>query len=500
MNTNSQILLDINEESNINNEGSLKDSWLDLTENFIAEFGKNSYDNWISKIVPTSFNGYELTLAVPTRFIKEWVGREYLDGKSRLVDGQRIWIKKGIKQIWQDRFQNTQNVELIIDEKLEGNSNTLANEEKAETKSFEKTSSSNSNASNVASISKYNNVHALGIELNPKYTFENFVVGQTNKLAFSMAKNIAISKVVDADSNPLFLYSGVGLGKTHLLQSIAWEIKESCNDKVVVYLSAERFMYHFVKSLREQSIMEFKERFRSIDVLIIDDIQFIAGKTSTQEEFFHTFNALIDANKQIILACDKCPRDLTGIDDRLKSRISGGMVVDIYTPDYDLRVEILRSKIKMLDVEVGDDVLEFIAKNINTNIRDLESAVKKLVISHKICGDEINIATAKQILKDLLKISNEAITIEKIQEATAKYFGLTVEKILSAQRSKDIATARQVAMYLSKKLTTNSFPSIGKKFGGKNHATVIHSINKIEAQIENDDKLRQDVFNINSNL
>lgn len=471
-------------------DNSIKAKWLSLAENFIAEFGKNAFDNWIAKISPVSFNGFELSLSVPTRFIKEWVSREYLDGKNRIIDGQKIWIKKGIKQIWEESFGELQSINLNIDEQL----NTVALNTETSVEIEDKIED------NVVSISKYNNVHALGIDLNPKYTFENFVIGQTNKLAFSIAKKIAEATEVDTDTNPLFLYSGVGLGKTHLLQSIAWHIQENQKDKVVVYLSAERFMYHFVKALREQTIMEFKEKFRSIDVLIIDDIQFIASKKSTQEEFFHTFNTLVDANKQIIMACDKCPRDLEGIDDKLKSRISSGLIVDIYSPDYDLRMQIIKSKSELLGIEIDNEVLEFIAKNINTTVRDIESAIKKLVINHKLCNEEINIANAKNILKDLLKISDEAITIEKIQDVTAKYFNLTVEQVLSTNRQKDIAIARQVAMYLSKKMTTNSFPGIGKKFGGKNHATVIHSINKIEKEIEQNDKLRQDIFNISASL
>ncbi len=304
----------------------------------------------------------------------------------------------------------------------------------------------------------------------------------------------------DMDINPLFLYGGVGLGKTHLAQAVAWHIKENNKISKVVYLSAERFMYQFVQSLRNKDIMEFKERFRSIDVLIIDDLQFLAGKEGTQEELFHTLNNLIENNKQVILVCDKSPGDLANIDQKLKSKISSGMIVDFKCPDYETRLEILKSKSKNSGMNIEAGVLELLAEKINSSIRDLEGALKKLVANNIFTGEIINIENTKNLLKDLFRTNHSSVAIEQVQKKVADYFNIKIVDLKSSSRSRDVARPRQIAMYLARNLTRKSLPDIGREFGGKNHATVIHAIKKVEELMLADSKLAAEIKNLEEQL
>ena len=287
--------------------------WNDIQTIFHEEFGSEIYNSWLSKLNFVSYNLNSICLSVETSFIKEWITKEFLNGKKRKINGEYVWIKKGIKQLLLEKF-NIKTVEIIIDNSV-------------------KSQNINYEADNVVSISEHNNVYTIGTELNKLFTFENYVVGESNKLAYSVAKSIINEETIGFDVNPLFLYSEVGLGKTHLIQAMAWELKEKYKNKNIVYLSAEKFMYLFVQSLQNKDINAFKEQFRNIDILLIDDIQFIAGKEGTQKEFFYTFNTLLSDNKKIILACNKAPDNMENIDNQLKSRMSSGIVVDINRPD-----------------------------------------------------------------------------------------------------------------------------------------------------------------------
>jgi chromosomal replication initiator protein len=332
---------------------------------------------------------------------------------------------------------------------------------------------------------------ALGIPLDPKFTFENFVVGKPNEFAYAAALRVAESDKVGF--NPLFLYGAVGLGKTHLMHAIAWNIRIRSPRRNVAYLSAEKFMYHFVRSVRYKDTMAFKEQFRSVDVLMIDDIQFICGKDSTQEEFFHTFNSLVDNNRQVIVSADKSPSDLEGMEERLKSRLGWGLVADIHPTNYELRLGILQSKAANCSTKVSDKVLEFIAHKITSNIRELEGALNRVVANAVFVGRAITVESAGEVLSDLLRVNDRRVTVEEIQKKVAAHYSIKLSEMSSSHKTRQMARPRQIAMYLSKKLTSMSLPEIGKSFGGRNHTTVLHAYRKIEESMKADDNLAEDV-------
>ena len=325
--------------------------------------------------------------------------------------------------------------------------------------------------------------NSVGAPLDERLSFENFVVGPSNELAYAAARRITERRNVSF--NPLFLYGGVGLGKTHLLHAMALEINKNWPERKVLYLSAEKFMYQFIKALRFKDTMAFKQQFRSVDVLMIDDIQFIAGKDSTQEEFFHTFNTLIDHNHQVIISADRSPVDLDGIEERIRSRLGWGLVADIHPSDYELRLGVLQSKaeshlIENPDIIIPDNLLEFLAQRIDSNIRVLEGALNRVIAYSSLANRPLSTDMAKEVLKDLIRASQRKTTIDDIQRKVADYYNLRLSDLLSARRSRTIARPRQIAMYLSKILTTRSLPEIGRKFGGRDHTTVIHAVKKIE--------------------
>ena len=322
------------------------------------------------------------------------------------------------------------------------------------------------------------------------------MVGASNELAYAAAKRIAEADKVSF--NPLFLYGGVGLGKTHLMHAIALEIKKNWPERKVLYLSAEKFMYQFIRALRFKDTMSFKQQFRSVDVLMVDDIQFIAGKDSTQEEFFHTFNTLIDHNHQVIISADRSPVDLDGIEERIRSRLGWGLVTDIHPSDYELRLGILQSKAEAHLEEnpgliINDNMLEFLAQKIDSNIRVLEGALNRVIAYSSFVGRPLTIDMAQEVLKDLIRASQRRITIDDIQRKVADYYNLRLSDLLSARRSRQIARPRQVAMYLSKILTTRSLPEIGRKFGGRDHTTVIHAVKRIEGLRDSDSAIQEEV-------
>jgi chromosomal replication initiator protein len=321
--------------------------------------------------------------------------------------------------------------------------------------------------------------------------FERFVVGKPNEFAYAAARRVAEASAVPF--NPLFLYGGVGLGKTHLMHAIAWSIRERDPRRTVIYLSAEKFMYRFIRALREHNTVDFKEQFRSVDVLMIDDVQFIGGKDSTQEEFFHTFNALVDQGRQIVISADKSPSDLEGMEERLKSRLNCGLVADIHATTYELRLGILQSKAEQAKIEMPPRILEFLAHRITSNVRELEGALNRVVAHSQLVGRDLTLETAQEVLHDLLRANDRRVTIEEIQKRVAEHFNIRVSEMHSARRSRSVARPRQIAMYLSKQLTTRSLPEIGRKFGGRDHTTVIHAVRKVDELRELDSTFAEDV-------
>jgi chromosomal replication initiator protein len=331
----------------------------------------------------------------------------------------------------------------------------------------------------------------LSADLDPRFTFDNFVVGKPNELAYAAARRVADTE--NPAFNPLFLYGGVGLGKTHLMHSIAWHIRTNYPHRRVIYMSAEKFMYQFVRALRFKDTVSFKEQFRSVDVLMIDDVQFIGGKDSTQEEFFHTFNALVDRNRQVIISADKSPQDLDRMEERLRSRLGWGLVADLHPVDYELRLGILHAKAEKLGCPVPDKVMEFLAHKIASNVRELEGALNRIVAHAQLVGRTISLEMTQEVLSDMLRASERRITIDEIQKKVAEHYNVRVADMHSARRARAVARPRQVAMYLAKQLTPRSLPEIGRKFGGRDHTTVIHAVRKIEELSAYDSSFREDV-------
>lgn len=323
--------------------------------------------------------------------------------------------------------------------------------------------------------------------LNEDYTFDNYVVGTCNKMAHAAAE--AVGRAPAQSYNPLFVYGGVGLGKTHLMQAIGNEIQKFSPNKRVAYLSAEQFVNIFIDAIKKNARLSFQSTFRNVDVLLIDDIQFLAGKESTQEEFFHTFNALHNRRKQIVISSDRPPKDIPTIEDRLRSRFEWGLIVDIAPPDFELRMAILRKKCEVVEMDIPDDVLEFVASKIRFSIRELEGALSKITAYARFSNDNLNVETAGKLLGEIFDRPTKDITIEKIQRKVAEYFNIKPSDIIGKNRSRSIARPRQIAMYLSRKMTKHSFPEIGTFFGNKDHTTVLFAFNKIEREMGEDSKL-----------
>lgn len=332
--------------------------------------------------------------------------------------------------------------------------------------------------------------------LDPTCTFDEFVVGRPNELAHAAARRVAEDDQVVY--NPVFLHGGVGLGKTHLMSAISWRIAERTPARKVLYLSAEQFMYRFIQAIRRDNTIDFKEKFRSVDVLMVDDVQFLAGKNSTQEEFFHTFNALIDAGKQIVISGDRAPGDMEHLEERVKSRLQWGLVVDIHPTDYELRLGILQSKAeaalaKAPEVSFDEKVLPFLAHRISSNVRVLEGALTRLFAFATLVGREITLDMAQECLADLLRASDRKVTIEEIMRRVSEHYNLRLSDMKSARRARAVARPRQIAMYLAKTLTSKSLPDIGRNFGGRDHTTVMHAIKRVESLTDTDSQIAEDV-------
>jgi chromosomal replication initiator protein len=445
-------------------------AWGRVESTLLVQFGENAYNGWLKFLRFDSENGGRLLLSVPSRFLRDWITTRY---GAKLLS----LLKK--------EDSSLHSFEIIV--KAEEAQGSLPEEPifTEDTKDFKAVSEIKTGEGKTFLQEDYT------AGLDPRFTFENFVVGKPNELAYAAAQRVA-----DADSvyfNPLFLYGGVGLGKTHLMHAIAWHIHHNHPSRKVIYMSAEQFMYQFVRALRHKDIMSFREQFRSVDILMIDDVQFISGKDSTQEEFFHTFNALVDKKRQIVISADKSPSDLEGIQERMRSRLGWGLVADIHPTTYELRLGILQAKIETMPFKVPSEVLEFLAHKITSNIRELEGALNRIVAHATLVGRKITLESTQLVLQDLLRANEKYVTIEDIQKHVAEHYNVRVSDMHSNKRLRVVARPRQVAMYLCKKLTPKSLPEIGRKFGGRDHTTVMHAVRKIDELKEQDPSFRDDV-------
>ena len=452
----------LNTKSNLIAEENVL-NWNTVQEGFMKTFGSEIYSSWLKNVsLITEYNHYVI-LGVQTRFIRDWI-------TSRYADKILSELKKFKLSIDRIEFK-------IIGEKLEG----IAVPTKSEDRKISDIKDG---------VLNYN-------RLNPNLSFENFVVGKSNKIAFLSAKKISSQL---SRYNPLFIYGGVGLGKTHLINAIGLELK---NNSSVMFISAERFMYQFIKSIKKNEMVNFKDFFRKANVFIIDDIQFIRGKEGLQEEFFHTFNSLFDKSAQIIISSDRPPNKLDRVQERIKSRLSGGLVVDIGVPDYDLKLNILKKKITEFQnsfheyPNLNNEIIDYMAKESNLNIRELIGIFNRVVAFSKMNKKPLSINDCKIILKDVHN-NNKVISIDKIQNVTSNFFSINLQEMLSQRRSRPLARPRQIAMYLAKKLTTRSLPEIGRKFANRDHTTVIHAVKTIEKLSQDNSLMKKNIEEITS--
>ncbi|QYZ69966.1 chromosomal replication initiator protein DnaA [Neotabrizicola shimadae] len=451
------------------------DTWGRVREELIKRVGRNNYVTWIE---PLKLNGLKNGVAqfeVPTSFFGTWVSRNFSDH---------------IRAQFNQAGEPVERVEFSVASVAAGlrpaTQGAAANGTRVAEPSGQRPASRPRSADD----------DLPGAQLDARFTFDSFVVGKPNELAHAAARRVAEGGPVSF--NPLFLYGGVGLGKTHLMHAIAHELMVRQPDLRVLYLSAEQFMYRFVQALRDRQMMDFKEMFRSVDVLMVDDVQFIAGKDSTQEEFFHTFNALVDQNKQIVISADRAPGEIKDLEDRIKSRLQCGLVVDLHPTDYELRLGILQQKAEYYRSQyrgliLSDGVLEFLAHRITTNVRVLEGALTRLFAFASLVGREITLELAQDCLADILRASDRKLTIEEIQRKVAEHYNVRLSDLIGPKRLRAIARPRQVAMYLSKQMTHRSLPEIGKRFGGRDHTTIMHGVRKIEELMATDSQLADDL-------
>ena len=420
-------------------------NWEKVQENLKGTLGLQIYTSWLKNIKLLKEYNHFVILGVQTRFFRDWITSRYADKILDEIKKHKLSINRIEFQIQEDKSDN----KAIYSQSLDNNVTDIKD-----------------------SVLNYN-------RLNPNLNFENFVLGESNKLAYMSAKKICTQL---SRYNPLFIYGGVGLGKTHLINSIGLQLRENNN---VMFISAERFMYQFIKSIKKNEMVKFKDFFRKANVFIIDDIQFIRGKEGLQEEFFHTFNSLFDRSSQIVISSDRAPNKLDRVQDRIKSRFSGGLVVDIGNPDYELKLKILKKKIIEFEnsfkeyPNLNESVIDFLAKDSNSNIRELIGVFNRIVAFSKMSKKQLSVNDCKIILKDVYK-NSKITTIEKIQNVTSNFYSISLEEMLSQRRSRPLARPRQIAMYLAKKLTTRSLPEIGRKFANRDHTTVIHAVKTID--------------------
>ncbi|MEP2534300.1 chromosomal replication initiator protein DnaA [Shimia sp.] len=443
-----------------------QEQWGALQQDLLKTVGQNNYKTWIEPIEFSELSDGVATFHVPTNFIGNYVSQNYGD----LILHKLAKVGKTVQRV---TF------------KVPANLSVRPSKPSMKTAAPKASKSEDSRETEIA-----------GAPLDARFTFDRFVVGKPNELANAAARRVAEGGPVTF--NPLFLYGGVGLGKTHLMHAIAWELQARRPDLNVLYLSAEQFMYRFVQALRDRRMMDFKELFRSVDVLMVDDVQFIAGKDSTQEEFFHTFNALVDQNKQIIISADRAPGEIKDLEDRIKSRLQCGLVVDLHPTDYELRLGILQAKVDTYraqypELQMQDGILEFLAHRISTNVRVLEGALTRLFAFASLVGREITMELTQDCLSDVLRASERKISVEEIQRKVADHYNIRLSDMIGPKRVRTFARPRQVAMYLCKQLTSRSLPEIGRRFGGRDHTTVMHGVRRIEELRSQDGQIAEDL-------
>ena len=462
-------------KNNLQNNKALekKIDWQNVKNEMREKFGNEIFESWIKKIeLVEEFHNYIL-FSVSTRFIRDWIVSRYLDQILQI-------IKEYKKDLVRIEFTIKDNKNIEIKESNVSSQNSIE--------------TNNDNVSFIKdSYLQYNRI-------DPNKNFENFITGGSNKLAFEASKKV--SKDI-AHYNPLYLYGGVGMGKTHLLNAIGLELKEK---NKVMFISAERFMYQFVKSIKSNEMVKFKEYFRNTDILLIDDIQFMNGKEAMQEEFFHTFNALLDKNSQIIISADRPPNKLSRIQERIKSRFSGGLVVDIQNPDYELRYKIIKSKTEELklsysnQVIISEEIQKFISTEIKTSIRELVGALNRIVSFTRIYNKVPSLSEVKIVLKDLLNLTENKVDIDTIQTIVCKFYKISKNEMLSPRRSRYLVRPRQTAIYLAKLLTSKSLPEIGRSFSNRDHTTVIHSVKTIERLRKEDSELNINIDSLKNKI
>jgi chromosomal replication initiator protein len=461
-------------------EPQLSAQWARVRGRLQNEVGDVEYRTWLRQMSFGGLDGDEVTVRLPTRFLRDWVRTHY---------GDRL------NALWQAENRRVRRVDIRVGGIAQGEGLAEPVVNAADPPSPPELPLPPVGPSGPERTDGRAETAAA---LDPRFTFDSFVVGKPNEFAHACARRVA-EKPASAGFNPLFLYGGVGLGKTHLMHAIAWDLtrqgdaSRSGAPVSVAYMSAEKFMYRFIAAIRSQSTMEFKEQLRSVDVLMIDDLQFLIGKDATQEEFFHTFNALVDAGKQIVVSADKSPSDLSGLEERVRTRLGCGMVADLHATTFELRVSILEAKSARAGVPVLPKVLEFLAHKITSNVRELEGALNRLIAHANLFGRAITLESTQEVLHDILKAHDRRVTIEEIQRRVSEHWNIRLTDMSSARRARNVARPRQVAMYLAKQLTSRSLPEIGRKFGNRDHTTVMHAVQRVTELMERDAAFADDV-------
>lgn len=458
------------------------DIWGDVRQGLRNSVGQNNYKTWIEPLEFADLTDGIATFVVPSQFVGNWVSRNYGEQIIREIAASGASARR-------------------IDFRVERPAAAAAAPQ-AESAAPAGSGEAGPQAAAAkpprapAQPARPGGMEIQGASLDRNYSFDSFVVGKPNELAHAAARRVAEGGPVTF--NPLFLYGGVGLGKTHLMHAIAWELQARDRGTRVLYLSAEQFMYRFVQALRDKQMMDFKQLFRSVDVLMVDDVQFIAGKDSTQEEFFHTFNALVDQRKQIIISADRAPQEIEGLEGRIASRLQSGLVVDVHPTNYELRLGILQQKVEQYstqfsDVRLSPGVLEFLAHRITSNVRVLEGALTRLFAFGSLIGREIDVAATQECLTDILRSSDRKTTIDEIQRKVSDHYNIRLADLIGPKRLRIYARPRQIAMFLCKQMTQRSLPEIGRHFGGRDHTTILHGIKRIEALKSTDSQIAEDL-------
>jgi chromosomal replication initiator protein len=458
--------------------------WARIRGKLQSEVGDVEYRTWLRQMTLAGIDGDEVTVHLPTRFLRDWVRSHY---------GEKI------EKLWQLELPAIRRVDIRVGHGRPGFAQSLneppapPQEPAAPAEPATQSLAEGAKAAGASRVLVGRNGDELSVPLDPRFTFDSFVVGKPNEFAYACARRVA-EQPASQGFNPLFLYGGVGLGKTHLMHAMGIELTRAGKPHpTVAYMSAEKFMYRFIQAIRAQSTIEFKDQLRSVDVLMIDDLQFLVGKDNTQEEFFHTFNALVDAGKQIVVSADKSPSEISGLGDRLRTRLGCGMVADLHATTFELRISILEAKAARAKCVVPSKVLEYLAHKITSNVRELEGALNRLIAHANLFHRDITMETANEVLHDVLRAHDKKVTIEEIQKRVAEHYNMRLGDMSSARRARAVARPRQVAMYLAKQLTSRSLPEIGKRFGNRDHTTVMHAVSRVTELIGTDAGFAEDV-------